>query len=88
MKKYVATIARAPLPPVGGSGKDVERIAWLVGEVAADHVRSGTIDQVPGVDAVVAAQVELVQTPGGVPPGVLRSRAWKSMMLTAPTRES
>ena len=54
---------RAPLPPVGGSGKDVQRIAWLVGEVPTDHVRSGAIDQVPRVDAIVAPQVELVQVP-------------------------
>ena len=44
-----------PLPPVGGSGKDVQRIAWLVGEVPTDHIRSGAIDQVPRVDAIVAA---------------------------------
>jgi hypothetical protein len=65
----------------------VQHVARLVGQPAADDVRRGAIDEIPVVDAVVPAQVEIVQRSRCA--AVLRlARAWKSMIATAPRRTS
>src|SRR5918994_1407519 len=51
----------AAFPHVLGARQLVEDLARFVGQVAADDVRAGHVDQVPVVDPVRASQVEVEQ---------------------------
>jgi hypothetical protein len=51
----------APFPHVLRARQLVEDVARFVGQVAADYVRAGHIDQVPVVDPVRAPHVEVEQ---------------------------
>jgi hypothetical protein len=51
----------APSQGVGRGGQPVQWLGGRAREVAADHAGGGPVDHVPGRDAVVARQVELVQ---------------------------
>lgn len=67
----------AAFPDVGGLRELMEdgaRLAWGVREVAADDVDRAEVDEVPAVDAVVAAEIKVVQLAAAVRGGLLPRR--------------
>ena len=50
---------RAALAWIGGAGELVENFARLAREIAAHHIRRAAVNQVPGVNPVVAPDVEI-----------------------------